>query len=76
MNTEVRPGIERRFCIAPMMDCSDRHARYFLRMFSGRMLLYTEMVTAAAIIHSMASPKTTVLPPLGRPVSAASAVMH
>jgi tRNA-dihydrouridine synthase A len=51
MNTEVRPGIERRFCIAPMMDCSDRHARYFLRMFSGRMLLYTEMVTAAAILH-------------------------
>ena len=34
-----------------MMDCSDRHARYFLRMFSARILLYTEMVTAAAIVH-------------------------
>lgn len=42
---------QRRFCIAPMMDCSDRHARYFLRLFSPRILLYTEMVTAAAILH-------------------------
>ena len=43
--------IERRFCIAPMMDCSDRHSRYFLRLFSANILLYTEMITAAAIIH-------------------------
>jgi len=43
--------LQRRFCIAPMMDCSDRHARYFLRLFSQRILLYTEMVTAAAILH-------------------------
>ena len=42
---------ERRFCIAPMMDYSDRHARFFLRLFSSRILLYTEMVTAAAILH-------------------------
>ncbi len=42
---------QRRFCIAPMMDYSDRHARYFLRLFSRRMLQYTEMVTAAAILH-------------------------
>jgi tRNA-dihydrouridine synthase A len=34
-----------------MMDCSDRHSRYFLRLFSKHILLYTEMVTAAAIIH-------------------------
>ncbi len=45
------PTLERRFSIAPMMDCSDRHARYFLRLFSRRMLLYTEMITAAAILH-------------------------
>jgi len=51
MDIETRPAIDRRFCIAPMMDCSDRHSRYFLRMFSARMLLYTEMVTAAAILH-------------------------
>ena len=43
--------LQRRFCIAPMMDYSDRHARYFLRLFSSRILLYTEMVTAAAIVH-------------------------
>ena len=40
-----------RFCIAPMMDYSDRHGRYFLRQFSANMRLYTEMITAAAIIH-------------------------
>ena len=34
-----------------MMDCSDRHSRYFLRLFSKNILLYTEMVTAAAIIQ-------------------------
>ena len=43
--------IDRRFCIAPMMDCSDRHSRFFLRLFSKRILLYTEMVTSAAIVH-------------------------
>ncbi len=34
-----------------MMDCSDRHSRFFLRLFSEHVLLYTEMVTAAAILH-------------------------
>ncbi len=43
--------IDRRFCVAPMMDCTDRHERYFLRLISRRALLYTEMVTAAAILH-------------------------
>ena len=43
--------LNRKFCIAPMLDCSDRHSRYFLRLFSSNILLYTEMVTAAAIIH-------------------------
>jgi len=42
--------LNRRFCIAPMMDCSDKHNRYFLRLFSPNILLYTEMVTAAAIV--------------------------
>jgi tRNA-dihydrouridine synthase A len=44
-------SLNRKFCIAPMMDCSDRHSRYFLRLFSRNILLYTEMVTAPAIIH-------------------------
>jgi tRNA-dihydrouridine synthase A len=37
--------------VAPMMDWTDRHCRYFLRGFSPRIVLYTEMITAAAIIH-------------------------
>ena len=44
-------SINRRFCIAPMMDYTDRHNRYFLRLFSPHILLYTEMITASAIIH-------------------------
>ncbi len=37
--------------VAPMMDCTDRHARYFLRLISPNALLYTEMVTSKAILH-------------------------
>jgi len=40
--------------IAPMMDYTDRHDRYFLRLISARVLLYTEMVTAPAIVHGNA----------------------
>jgi len=48
---KIGSAIDRRFCIAPMMDCSDRHSRFFLRLFSRRILLYTEMITAAAVVH-------------------------
>ena len=37
--------------IAPMMDRTDRHFRYFMRQITRRTLLYTEMVTSAAILH-------------------------
>ena len=47
--------IERRFCVAPMMDWTDRHDRVFLRQFSKRALLYTEMVTSAALRHGDAN---------------------
>ncbi|MEX8990298.1 tRNA-dihydrouridine synthase, partial [Salmonella enterica] len=40
-----------RFSIAPMLDWTDRHCRYFLRLLSRQTLLYTEMVTTGAIIH-------------------------
>jgi len=40
-----------RFCIAPMMDWTDRHERYLLRLISSRVRLYTEMVTTGALIH-------------------------
>jgi len=41
----------RRISVAPMMDWTDRHCRMFHRQLSARALLYTEMVTAQAIIH-------------------------
>jgi len=40
-----------RFCIAPMMDWTDRHCRVFHRILSKRARLYSEMVTADAVIH-------------------------
>jgi tRNA-dihydrouridine synthase A len=43
--------IEHRLSVAPMMDWTDRHCRFFLRGFSPRARLYTEMITAAAIVH-------------------------
>lgn len=53
MNTQSqdRAVLSRRFCVAPMMDWTDRHDRYFLRQISSKALLYTEMVTTGAIIH-------------------------
>lgn len=38
-------------CVAPMMDWTDRHCRYFLRQVSSRAFLYTEMVTTGALLH-------------------------
>jgi len=43
--------INRRFCVAPMLDWTDRHERFFLRLMSKHALLYTEMVTTGALIH-------------------------
>lgn len=48
MNT---PNVDHSFSVAPMLDWTDRHCRYFLRLISKRALLYTEMVTTGAIIH-------------------------
>jgi len=38
-------------CVAPMMDWTDRHCRYFLRQVSARVFLYTEMITTGALLH-------------------------
>src|SRR5690606_10641932 len=46
--TEYPP---RRFCVAPMLDWTDRHCRYFLRLITRNAWLYTEMVTTGAILH-------------------------
>jgi len=40
-----------RLCVAPMMDWTDRHCRYFHRLLAPSARLYTEMVTTGAIIH-------------------------
>ncbi|GJM01823.1 MAG: tRNA-dihydrouridine(20/20a) synthase [Rhodomicrobium sp.] len=44
-------GISSRLSVAPMMEWTDRHCRYFHRQITSQALLYTEMVTAEAIIH-------------------------
>lgn len=43
--------MNRLIAVAPMMDCTDRHDRYFLRLIAPHVLLYTEMVTTQALIH-------------------------
>lgn len=43
--------LDRRISIAPMMDYTDRHLRYFLRLLSPSALLYTEMLTSAALVR-------------------------
>ena len=40
-----------RFSVAPMLDWTDRHCRYFHRLMSRHAQLYTEMVTTGAILH-------------------------
>jgi len=42
---------DHRFSVAPMMEWTDRHCRFFHRQLSRHALLYTEMVTSAAIMH-------------------------
>lgn len=43
--------LSHRFCVAPMLDWTDCHCRYFHRLLSKNALLYTEMVTTGALIH-------------------------
>lgn len=43
--------IDRTLSVAPMMDWTDRHCRFLHRLLSKHTLLYTEMVTAPAVIH-------------------------
>jgi tRNA-dihydrouridine synthase A len=48
---DTAAGLSHRFCVAPMMGWTDRHDRVFLRQLSKHALLYTEMVTSAALKH-------------------------
>ena len=45
------PALDRRVCVAPMMDWTDRHCRHFHRHVAPGALLFSEMVTADAVIH-------------------------
>jgi tRNA-dihydrouridine synthase A len=54
--TQAQPAIagsfsSQRFSVAPMLDWTDRHCRYFLRLLTRRALLYTEMVTTGALLY-------------------------
>ncbi len=44
-------AVNRRLCVAPMLDWTDRHCRYFHRLISNEVMLYTEMVTCPAILR-------------------------
>jgi tRNA-dihydrouridine synthase A len=46
----IKP-LDHRFSVAPMMDWTDRHCRFFHRVLTRRTRLYTEMVTTGALIH-------------------------
>lgn len=48
---ELRSDPDRRLSVAPMLDQTDRHCRYFLRLISRHTLLYTEMVTIGALLR-------------------------
>jgi tRNA-dihydrouridine synthase A len=50
-----RVSIDRRLAVAPMMEWTDRHCRYFHRLFTPHALLYTEMVVSAAIVRGNAA---------------------
>ena len=41
-----------RLSIAPMLELTDRHFRYFVRLLTKQTLLYTEMITTGAILHN------------------------
>lgn len=51
MNSTNPTDLDRKFTVAPMMDWSDRHCRYFWRLMSRHAVMYSEMVTTGALIH-------------------------
>src|ERR1700690_2811786 len=48
-NTEKQ--ISRRFAVAPMLEWTDRHCRFFHRLLTRRALIYTEMLTTGAVLR-------------------------
>ena len=50
MNDKISKIIDRRLSIAPMMDHTDKHFRYLMRLLTKHSILYTEMITTGALI--------------------------
>ena len=50
-SNELKPRLDHRFSVAPMIDVTDRHYRYLARLLSQHALLYTEMITTGAILN-------------------------
>jgi tRNA-dihydrouridine synthase A len=48
---DIKKDFNRKISVAPMMDCTDRHDRYFLRLMSKNVMLYSEMVATKSAIH-------------------------
>jgi tRNA-dihydrouridine synthase A len=47
----MQPNQQHKFCVAPMMEWTDRHCRFFHRLLTRRARLYTEMLGTGAVIH-------------------------
>jgi tRNA-dihydrouridine synthase A len=62
------PTLNRKISIAPMMDWTDRHDRYFLRLIAPDVLLYTEMITTGALIYGDAQ-RFLAFDPLEHPLA-------
>lgn len=60
-------NFHRRLSVAPMLDFTDRHERFFLRLLSKNVLLYTEMIVANALLH--AGPRFLQHDPVENPVA-------
>src|ERR1043165_3864149 len=49
--TTASAPLSRRFCVAPMMEWTDRHCRFFHRLLTRRALIYSEMLTTGAVLR-------------------------
>src|SRR5215470_12437396 len=49
--TKAENKLDRRFSVAPMMEWTDRHCRFFHRLLTRHALLYTEMLTTGAVLR-------------------------
>jgi tRNA-dihydrouridine synthase A len=60
--------LDHRFAIAPMMEWTDRHCRFFHRLLTRRARIYTEMITTAAVLHGDRA-RLLALHPSERPIA-------